>query len=101
MDQQACAVSFGRTCVPDKNIVEFHIVSDSGFGLKENHSSMTYNERDISLKEMDRGYAAGRDRDYQLLQPWAQKQHYMQTNSQSMAAMYCSKASCKVFSLFP
>lgn len=69
MDQQACAVSFGRTCVPDKNIVEFHIVSDSGFGLKENHSSMTYNERDISLKEMDRGYAAGRDRDYQLLQP--------------------------------
>jgi len=55
--------------VPDKNIVEFHIVSDSGFGLKENHSSMTYNERDISLKEMDRGYAAGRDRDYQLLQP--------------------------------
>jgi hypothetical protein len=50
---------------------EFYIVSISGFGLKENNSSMDiYNERLISLKEMDkRGYAAGRERDYQLLQP--------------------------------
>jgi hypothetical protein len=51
-----------------------YIVSISGFGLKENQSSMTYSVSVISLKEMDKGgYAAGRERDYQLLQPWAQK----------------------------
>jgi hypothetical protein len=53
-----------------KKIAESYIVSISGFGLKENHSSMTYSVSVISLKEMDKGgYAAGRERDYQLLQP--------------------------------